>query len=92
MIAYAAAADTAREFLGKFNTIILFPLITLMMTVALVIFLWGCFEFIRGAGNEATRSQGKKHILWGVVGMVVMVSAYAILTIAAGTFGLTVPE
>ncbi|OGG41637.1 hypothetical protein A2837_00630 [Candidatus Kaiserbacteria bacterium RIFCSPHIGHO2_01_FULL_46_22] len=91
MIVYAAADEVARGFLAKFNDAILYPLITLMMTIALIVFLYGVFEFIMNAGNEAGRSAGKKHIMWGVVGMVIMVSAYSILSIAAGTFGLSVP-
>ena len=92
MIAYAAAADVARNFLMKLNDAILYPLISLMMAVALLVFLWGCFEFIMAAGDPGARTTGKKHILWGIVGMVVMVSAYGILTIAVGTFGLDIPR
>ncbi len=92
MIAHAAASDVARDFLMKLNDAILYPLITLMMAIALLIFLWGCFEFIMAAGDPGARTTGKKHILWGIVGMVIMVSAYGILTIAVGTFGLDVPS
>lgn len=92
MIAHAAAADVARGFLAQLNEIIIFPLIAFMMGVALLIFLYGCFEFILNAGNDGARNKGKQHILWGIVGFVVMVSAYAILRIAAGTFGITVPD
>lgn len=88
MIAYAAAADVAQGFVAKFNEIILFPLITLLMGVALVVFLYGCFEYVMGAANEAAREKGRQHILWGIIGMLVMISAQAILNIAAGTFGL----
>ena len=91
MIAYAAASDVARGFLATLNEVIVYPLITLMMTIALVVFLWGSFQFITNAGNPGKREEGRKHILWGIVGMLIMVSAYAILTIAAGTFGLDVP-
>ena len=92
MIAHAAAADVARNFLMKLNDAILYPLISLMMAVALLVFLWGCFEFIMAAGDPGARTTGKKHILWGITGMVVMVSAYGILTIAVGTFGLDIPQ
>ncbi len=92
MYVYAAADEVARGFLAKINDAILYPLITLMMTVALVVFLYGCFEFVANAGNDSARSSGKKHILWGIVGMLIMVSAYSILTIAAGTFGISVPS
>jgi hypothetical protein len=92
MIAHAAAADVARSFLMKFNEAILYPLIALMMGVALLIFLWGSFEFIMNAGNDSARETGKRHIMWGIIGMVVMVSAYGILAIAVGTFGLDIPR
>lgn len=87
MIAHAQEAKVvAQGFVDKLNEVILFPLITLLLTAALVVFLYGCFEFIVGAADEAARSKGKQHILWGIVGMLVMLSAYSILAIAAGTF------
>ena len=92
MIAYASGADVARGFLLTLNEVIVYPLITLMLTVALVVFLWGSFQFIANAGNPGKREEGRKHILWGIIGMLIMVSAYAILTIAAGTFNLDVPR
>ena len=91
MIAFAQADVVARSFLDRLNEVILFPLITLLLTVALVVFLYGCFLFIAGAGNDEARSRGKRHILWGIIGMLVMLSAYAILGIAANTFGIPVP-
>lgn len=91
MIAYAAGAEVARSFLGKINDIILFPFITLLLAVALVVFLYGCFELIMNAADSGARTKGKDHVLYGFIGMVVMVSALAILKIAAGTFGLDVP-
>lgn len=91
MIANAQAEAVARGFLDKLNEVILFPFITLLLTVALVVFLYGCFEFIMGAAEPGKREQGRQHILWGVIGMLVMVSAYAILNIAANTFGVAVP-
>ncbi len=91
MIAYAQAEEVARGFLDKLNNAILFPLITLMLTVALVVFLYGCFEFIMGAAEPKQREAGRAHIMWGIIGMLIMVSAYAILNIAANTFGVDVP-
>jgi len=88
----SGAVVAARGVIAKLNDAILYPLITLMMAVALILFLYGCFEFISNAGNDSAREKGKSHIVWGIVGMVVMVSAYTILNIAAGTFGLDVPR
>lgn len=90
-IAYAAdsaAVTYAKSLLVKIDNVILFPLISLMMGVAFLMFLYGAFEYVRNADSEQGRLQGRMHLIWGVVGMLIMVSAYGILSIAAGTFGL----
>lgn len=90
MYAYAAtqAQVVAQGFLSRINDAILFPLITLMMAVALLVFLYGAFEYVRGADSDESRAQGSRHLMYGIIGMLVMLSALALLTIAAATFGL----
>lgn len=88
MIAYADShTEAALSLLEKIEEIILFPLITLMMALAFLVFLYGAYEFVLHAGDEAARSKGKSHMLWGIIGFLIMLSAYAILSIAIGTFG-----
>lgn len=65
------------------------PIITLLFAVALVVFLWGVFQYIRNSDSSDDRKTGTKHIIWGLVGLVIMVSAYTIIWIALDTFGLT---
>ena len=90
--AYAAEAHeiAAKAFVSKLEDIILFPLMSLLLSVALLIFIWGAFEFVRSAESEDGRTTGKRHMLWGIIGMLIMISALAILKIAALTFGITV--
>ncbi len=83
------AANEAVSFVAKLNEVIIFPFITLLSAVAFLIFLWGCAQYILNGGNEKSREQGVKHITWGIIGLVVMVTAWAILSLAAGTFGLS---
>lgn len=87
MFAYAQTVGTelAHSFVAQINQIILFPLITLMTAVALLVFLWGGFQYVLNAANDGKRAEGQKHMLWGVIGLLVMLSAYAILNIAANT-------
>jgi len=89
-VAYASTPGltTAQSFVGEFNRIILFPVIALLFAVALLVFMWGCYLYIIKAGEPAARAEGQKHIMWGIIGMFIMLSAYAILAIAANTFGL----
>jgi len=91
MIAHAqTGVELAHSFVGRLNAVILFPLITLLTAIALLVFLWGGFQYVYNAGNETKRAVGKQHMIWGVIGLLVMLSAYSILTIAANTFGIDV--
>lgn len=83
-----AATAEAVKLVGKLNDAIFFPLISLLSGVAFLVFIIGCVQYILNASNESAREEGKKHITYGVIGLVVMISAFAILKIAAGTFGL----
>lgn len=82
------AAAEAVSFVTKLNNVIFFPFLTLLSAVAFFIFLYGCAEYILKASDASARQQGVKHITWGIIGLVIMVSAWAILSIASGTFGL----
>ncbi len=86
--AQSPGVDVARGFVEKVNDIILFPIITLMIALALLVFVYGAVMYVTNANNPAARAEGQKHIMWGIIGMLVMLSAFAILKIAAGTFNL----
>lgn len=79
-------------FLNKINQFILNPIILLAFTVAFLIFFWGIFQFIASETTDASRDEGKKKIFWGMVGMFVMVSAYGLIRLILGTFGISGPE
>ena len=82
------AAAEASAFVVKLNEIIIFPTIALLSSVALLLFIWGCAEYFLNAANEEGRKKGVKHITWGIIGLVIMLSAFTILEIVTSTFGL----
>ena len=82
----------ARGVLTMIENAILFPLMYLMMAVAFLYFMWGAFQYVLGAENESERATGKTHMLYGIIGLFVMISALSILKMAAATFGVTVPN
>lgn len=93
MIAHAqSGVEAAHSFVGKINEVILFPLILLLTATALLVFLWGGFQYVYYAANDTKKQEGKTHMLWGVLGLLVMLSAYAILAIAANTIGVDVDQ
>lgn len=88
MIAYADSVD---DLLFKLNATIINPLIEFAFIIALVVFLWGVAEYIRGAANEEKRKEGREHMLWGVIGFVVMFGVFGIINILIRTFGIRGP-
>jgi len=89
-IAYAQTpgATEAASFVATLNQVILFPVIFLLTGVALLVFMYGSFVYIANANNPAAREVGQKHIMWSIIGLFVMLSAFAILSLAANTLGL----
>ena len=83
-IAYASIDS----FIANVNREIINPLISFLFALALVYFLYGVFEFIANGGNDEKKTAGKSHMLWGVIGITIMMGVWAILGIILNTFGL----
>jgi succinate dehydrogenase/fumarate reductase cytochrome b subunit len=83
-----AVPEAVQTFMGKVMSEILNPIMGLIFAAALVYFLYGLMIFIFGAGEPAKRTEGKRHMFWGLIGMVVMVSVFSILSFALNTFGV----
>ena len=79
---------TVSEFLTKLGEVILNPLISLMFAVALVVFLWGVFQYIKNADSPEDRKKGARHIIGGIIGLFIMISVYTILEILKNTFNI----
>ena len=90
-IAHAAPPATLDDFLSRVSYFILNPIIGLLFALAFMYFLWGVFVFIKNSDNETDKETGRQHMIWGLVGMVIMVGSYAIISIITGTFGVDNP-
>lgn len=75
------------EFLT--NSIIM-PIIGLIGALAVLFFLWGVMKFIKDADNETKRAEGRQFILYGIIGLFVMVSVYGLVRVLENTFQLPV--
>lgn len=79
---------SAEVLLRKIVDNIVTPIIYLIAALAVVYFLWGVFVFIQNADNPEKRKEGFNHMIWGIVGLFIMVSAKGIISIILRTMGL----
>ncbi len=71
--------------LNKISVVIINPIIYIMFTAGFVVFIWGLVQFVAHLDNEEARSTGGKHMLWGIIGMVIMVGVVGIVNIIQNT-------
>ena len=71
--------------LEKIKKAIVDPVIYFLFALALLYFLYGVLEIIRNAESEEARKTGQQHVLWGVVGMFIMISFYGIMHVICNT-------
>lgn len=80
------------DIVGKLTTAFINPALALIFAIGLLVFVYGLVEFIWGLSQETgKREEGKQHMLWGLVGMFVIVSAIAIIKVIASIVGGTLP-
>lgn len=77
------------QLLGRIALYILNPLILLGFVFAILVFFWGIFKFVANAGDPKAQAEGKENLKWGLVGLFIMVSVFAIIRLILGTFNLT---
>ena len=64
------------------------PLLLIVFAAGLLVFVFGVVEFLYGLNTETdARQNGKKHMLWGLVGMFIMAVAYSIVLIIINAVG-----
>ncbi|MEK7090121.1 MAG: hypothetical protein AAB930_00885 [Patescibacteria group bacterium] len=83
-IAVAAASDIT-DILQQFIGIISVG-INLLMVLATVIFLWGVITYITASGVEEKIKEGRTYMLWGIIGLFVMVAVWGLVAVLGATF------
>ncbi|MFA5023088.1 MAG: hypothetical protein WC385_00735 [Candidatus Paceibacterota bacterium] len=61
------------------------PVILLLFGLALLIFLYGLVRFLWQGDTVKNAKEGQDKIIWGLIGMAIMVSVYGFLHIIAST-------
>lgn len=91
-VAHAAENPVVTRIIAKLADEIVNPIIVLMFAITIVVFLWGLFQLIWHADDPGAREAARNHVLWGIIGMAIMVSAYGIIRLTLNTVEVPIPE
>jgi len=80
--------NAGQSLLERINTYVVDPIIAVIFTLGLLLFFVGIVEYLWEIKDGTTNGDGRKHLIYGLVGMLVMVSVNGIINMITNTFQL----
>jgi hypothetical protein len=77
---------TIQSLICKFNEI-LGAVLPLLIALGVVFFVWGVISFVIAADEEA-KSAGRDKMIYGIIGLAVIVGLWGLVRIVTNTFGI----
>ena len=77
--------------MARFSKYIIDPVIVIIFAAGFFLFVWGLVEFLMALNDDARgqrHGNGQRHMIWGIIGMFIMISVWGILNLLDNTFGL----
>ena len=59
--------------------------IPIIFGLAFIVFLWGMYQYI-GAASEGLKEEGRNKIIYGLIGLFVMVAVWGLVKVVGDTF------
>jgi peptidoglycan/LPS O-acetylase OafA/YrhL len=82
-VAYASLGT----LVNSIEKVVINPLIIFLFALALVYFLYGVLKLLLNPENEEVRKTSKTHMLWGLIGIFIMVAVFGIIRLILNTVG-----
>lgn len=86
-LAFAQAGSIEEVMDTIFN--LLNQLIPILISIAVVWFIWGVVQFVTAGADEEKRKGGRNTMIFGIIAIFVIVAVWGLVNILEGTFGLT---
>lgn len=83
-------AQTVGTILEKISDILNIT-IPVLMILATLVFLWGIITYITASGDEEKLKGARMYIIWGLIGLFVMVAVWGLVQVLLNTFGVGTP-
>ncbi len=79
---------SAQQIIDGISAMIIQPIVSLLFAVGFLVFLWGLIEFIANPTESSKRKTGIDHMMFGILGLLIMVSIWGIVGLVTSTLGL----
>lgn len=79
--------ENFQQLIGVFLDLI-WAIIPVIASLTILVFVWGLAKFIAKTGDQKAVEEGKKLMVWGLVGLFVMFSFLSIITFFRNDIGL----
>ena len=83
------AEASVATLMKSIDRVIINPIIFFLFAVALVYFLYGLAQYLLSPNSEEVRKKSKSQMIWGTIGLFIMVAVFGIMRIIITTFGIT---
>ena len=74
------------SLINQIGTVIT-TLVPILIALALLVFVWGVVKFI-AAADDSARDDGKKKMIWGIVGLFVIISVWGLVSLLRQLVGI----
>lgn len=80
---------TFKEFVDSIVGLLNTAVVPVIFALAFLSLIWGVLKyFVFNANNETKREEGRRFILWGLVGMAVLFSVWGLVALLLSTLNL----
>lgn len=62
----------------------------LLIAIAVVIFFWGIIQYVMAGADEEKRASGRNLIIYGIIGIFIMVALWGLIYVVGGTLGVNI--
>lgn len=83
----ALASEGIDSFLRTIKEVVINPMIVFIFSLGTILFLFGIIRFFLNPTDETIRKESKNHMVWGLIGMFIMVSVFGIMNLIVKTIG-----
>lgn len=74
------------DLINFFTCTLVNAVVPLLVTLAVVGFIWGIIQYFLNPDNEEKRKAGKSFMFWGIFTLFVIVSVWALVRVFSTTF------